>query len=148
MPPLGSQFPGRARGADVDGEAAAGVAHDFGAGEAVPVDRVGDEPALRVVERHRPIARRRRHAADREGATPVESVSGIVGVGIEGDAVAGADRQFAGAGDGGARVGIDVDRSALRPGRPGADGQRAESDAARQREPGRAEPDGGGEQQA
>ena len=78
-------------------------------------------------------------------AAAVESISGIVGAGVEGDAIAGADRQFAGARDRGARVRIDVDGSALRPGGPGADGQRAEGDAARQRQPSRAEADGGGE---
>ena len=47
-----------------DREPAVDVAHDFLAGEAVAIDRVGDEPAFRIVQRDRPIARRRRHAAD------------------------------------------------------------------------------------
>ena len=132
---------------DRDGEAAVAVAHDFLAGEAVAVDRVRHQPAFRIVQRHRPVARRRRHAADREGAAAVEIIAGIVGMGIERHAVARAGRQFAGARDDGARIGIDIDRSAFRPCRPGADGQRAEGDAARQREPGRAEPDRGRDQQ-
>ena len=82
----------------------------------------------------------------REGAAAVETVSGIVGVRIERNAVAHSGRQFAAARDAGARIGIDIDRAALRPCRPGADGQRAEGDAARQREPGRAEAERGRDQ--
>ena len=71
----------------------------------------------------------------------------VVRRGREGDAVAGADRQFAAAGDRGARIGIDVGGAALGPRGPGADRQRAEIGAARRRHPGRAEADGRGEHQ-
>ena len=130
-----------------DGETAVDVAHDFFAGETVAIDRVGDEPAFWIVERDRPIARRRRHAADRECAAAVQIIAGIVGMGVERYAVAHAGRQFAAARNAGARIRIDIDRSALWPCRPGADGQRTEGDAARQREPRRAKPESGGDQQ-
>src|SRR5262249_15788871 len=90
-------------------------------------------------------ARRRRGAADHRLAAAIERAAAVVGAGHERDAVADRDRQRAGARDRGARIGIDVCGAGLWPRRPGADAQRAEAGAARQRHPGRAERDHGGQ---
>ena len=130
-----------------DLERAVGAADDFLAGEAVTLHRVGDQLSLGVVQRQRPEPRRGRHAADHHVAAPVERLLPVVGGRREGDAVAGADRQFAAAGDRGARIGIDVGGAGLRPRGPGADLERAEIGAAGRRHLGRAEADDGGDDQ-
>ena len=117
------------------------VAHDLLAGEAVPVDRVGDQAALRIVERQRPVARLRGRAADQHVAAAVERAAGIVAAREEGDAVARADRQFAAARDRGARIGVDVGGAGLRPGGPAPIVSAPNAIAARQRKPRRAEAD-------
>ena len=61
----------RAR-ADRDLEAAVGAADDLLAGEAVPLHRIGDQPALGIVERDGPVARLRRDAAQDHVAAAVE----------------------------------------------------------------------------
>src|SRR5262249_52829866 len=126
---------------DVDHEAAVRFAHDFGAGEAVPVDGVGHRPSLGVVEGDRPVARRWCQTADHEGAAAIKGISRVVAPGIESDAVARPDRELAGARDARPRVRVDTPRAALRPGGPGANRERAEGDAVRERQPGHAKPD-------
>jgi len=132
---------------DRDLERAVRLAHDLLAGEAVALQRIGDQMALAVIERQRPEPRRRRHAGDDDIAAAVERLLLVVGGRGEGDAVAGADRQLAVAHDGGARIGIDVGGAGARPRGPGADGQRADLGAARRRHPGRADADNGREQE-
>ncbi len=82
-----------------DLERAVGAADDFLAGEAVALQRIGDQMSLAVVQRQRPEPRRRRDAADDDVAAAVERLLAVVGRRREGDAVAGADRQFAAARD-------------------------------------------------
>jgi len=103
--------------------------------------------SLAVEQRQRPEPGRRRHAADDHVAAPVERLVLVVGCGREGDAVTSADRQFAAAGDRGARIGVDLGGAALGSRGPGADRQRAEIGAARRRHVGRAETDGRGKRQ-
>src|SRR5205807_2038491 len=93
----------RARG-DANLEIAGRTAHDLLAGEAVALQRVGDELALGIVQRHGPEPRRRRGAGHHDVAPAVERAALVVRRGNERDAVAGADRQLAGARYAGARV--------------------------------------------
>ena len=60
---------------DPDLERAVGAADDFLAGEAVALQRIGDQMALGVVQRQRPEPRRRRHAADDHVAAAVERLA-------------------------------------------------------------------------
>ena len=99
MPPVGSQFPDRERDATRTSNAPSDAADDFLAGEAVTLQRIGDELSLRIVQRQGPEPRRGRHAAHHDVAAPVERLLAVVGRCRERDAVAGADRQFAAARD-------------------------------------------------
>ena len=83
MPPVGSQLPARARGEIDDLEAAVGAAHDLLAGEAVALDRVGDQAALGIVERERPEPRLRRGAADVTSQRPSSALPVVIGAGEE-----------------------------------------------------------------
>jgi hypothetical protein len=65
-----------------------------------------------VEQRQRPEPRRRGDAANDDVAAAVEWLLLVIGSRRERDAVAGADRQFAGAGDGGAGV-VDVGGAAF-----------------------------------
>ena len=89
--------------------AAVGAADDFLAGEAVALQRIGDQMALAVgtgsASRTAPPASRRRRPTSQRPSSGFFLSSER---GRERDAVAGADRQFAAAGDRGARIGIDV----------------------------------------
>ena len=76
MPPVGSQLPGRARGAITISKLPSALARDLLAGEAVAIRRVGDEAPVEIVQRHGPEARRRRDAGQRHDAAPVERAPG------------------------------------------------------------------------
>ena len=128
-------------------ERAVRAADDFLAGEAVTLQRIGDEMAFRIVQRQGPEPRRRRHAADHHVAAAVQRSFAVVGRRRERHAVAGADRQFAAARNRGARIGIDLGGAGSRPRGPCADGERAEIGAARRGHPRRAEADRGGDDQ-
>ena len=140
IPPLGNQFPERARGPTLMTKRPVASRKISALVKPCRSIALATSRPSPIVERQRPVARRGRHAADDKCAAPVEHITRVVGAGIKGHAVAGSNRQLTGSGDVGARIRIDVDRSTLRPCRPCADGHCAERDPARQRQPSRAEP--------
>ena len=81
---------------------------------------IRDQAAVEIVERQCPVTGCGRQAGDRKGAAAVEGISGIIRAGVERNAVADADRKFAGTRNCRARIRIDIDGAALRPSHPGA----------------------------
>src|SRR4030081_1267117 len=71
-----------------DLEAAVLVADQLVAGEALPVERIGRQLSVRLVQREREVARRRGGSADQGVAAAVERVALVVGPRQESDAVA------------------------------------------------------------
>ena len=74
--------------ANHDVEASIRFSDDFLACKAVPPNRVGDQVALKVIQRERPKARLGGNSAQEHIATPVECLAGIIGARIEGDPIA------------------------------------------------------------
>src|SRR6185295_10546610 len=93
---------------DRNAERAVGVADELLAGEAAAIERVGNEPAVRIIERDREEARLRRGPGNREIASPVERAAAVVGGGAEHDAVAESQWKGAGALHLGAGIGVDL----------------------------------------
>ena len=111
----------------------------------MPLHRIGNEAALGIVQGDGPEARLRRDAGDDDVAAAVKRAPAVIGAGKEGDAITGADRQFAAAGHHGSGVWIDTRRAVLRPRGPGPDRHATIGGAFGQHEPSRAEPDRGGD---
>src|SRR5262249_55998420 len=76
-----------------DFEAPVAATDDFLAGEAVTVGRIGDQPAIRVVERQGPEPRYRRYPGDDDLAPSVESFAILVRLPPEGHPLSPARRQ-------------------------------------------------------
>src|SRR5215471_5878778 len=123
-----------------DFEAPVAATDDFLAGEAVTVGRIGDQPAIRVVERQGPEPRYRRYPGDDDLAASVESFAIVVGLQAEGHTIAHGRRQPAGPRDGCTGVRVRVDSSGLRPGSPAFNLQAAKGRAVGKRVVGEAEP--------
>src|SRR5439155_3322663 len=91
--------------------------------------------------REGPKAGLRSGPAQQHIAAAVEGLAGVVGACIECAAVTRTDRQFAGARDHRARIGVDAGGPVLRPSGPGPDGNAAVGAAPGQRDPGPAKAD-------
>jgi hypothetical protein len=90
----------------------------FLTGEAVTVDRIGDQPAIRVVERQGPEASHRGYPRNDDLAASVKGFAVVIGLQAERNTIAHGRRQPASARDGSAGVRVGVDSPRLWPGCP------------------------------